>query len=434
MSYRIVIVFFLLASLFARPARAQEATLTPEQLQQMAPQSLGMHTLDGAKPAQPLTQQIKSAPPDQSSAFDNLKPNYVKPSDPLPQTDIHVEHMGQSIIDQQIIHEPGLDAIRPASTSTTFGVISPSPPPQAPAPKLPAPSLSSAAKNADFSELRRGDTSVVVQVVDPLRVRMTDGRMIQLSGIDIPDLDPYEPGPVAIAARDLLKELLEGKQARLYVTKNPSSGRISRMGDMLAHLETVEDGFWVQGVLVAAGLARVRPSDRNTEMAVPMMKLEEQAREEKKGLWADPRYGILTPDTAAKADNNWGIVDGTVYSANLNRNTVYLDFDVDWHTDFTVAIDGNVRRSLEAAGIDALSLGGKHVRVRGWIRDYNGPFMDLENAVWLEILSDAPAGQSVKFSGTQGSPAASEANPALAPAAGDSGPYRGPIPLRITPQ
>ncbi|HTK84566.1 MAG TPA: thermonuclease family protein [Patescibacteria group bacterium] len=432
MSHRIVISFFVLASVFAFTARAQDTSISPEQLQQIAPQNLGMHTLEGAAPTQPLTQQIKNAPPDQSSAFDNLKPNYIRPPDQLPSTDIRVQHMGQSILDQQIIHEPGLDP--PAATSTTFGVISASPPPAPAAPQLRAPSLSSAAKNTDFADLRRGDTSVVGQVVDPLRVRMTDGRMIQLTGVDIPDLDPYEPGPAAIAARDLLKELLEGKQVRLYVTKNPASGRISRMGDMLAHLETLEDGYWVQGVLIAAGLARVRPSDRNIEMAVPMMKLEDQARAEKKGLWADPRYGILTPDTAKKAENNWGIVDGTVYSANLNRNTVYLDFDVDWHTDFTVAIDGNVRRALEAAGIDALGLGGKHIRVRGWIRDYNGPFMDLENAVWLEVLTDAPVGQQVKVSDGRSAAPVDQTAPAVAPEAGDSTPGRGPVPIHIAPR
>jgi hypothetical protein len=271
---------------------------------------------------------------------------------------------------------------------------------------------------------------------------MIDGRMIQLSSLDIPDLDPYEPGPVAVAARDLLKEMLEGKKVRLYVTKNAGSGRMSRMGDMLAHLQTLEDGYWVQGVLLAAGLGRVRPTERNIEMAVPMMKLEAQARAEKKGLWADPRYSILSPDTAAKAENGWGIVEGTVYSTNLNRNTVYLDFDVDWHTDFTVSIDADTRHALTAAGIDALSLGGKHVRVRGWIRDYNGPFMELENPVWLEIVSGTPdqMANSVQTPdvpppayATQAAPASGRSETSLAPAAAEEPRTRGPIPIHVAP-
>lgn len=430
-----VIAFFLIASVFALPARAQETTVTPEQLQQlMAPQqqNLGMHTLQGSAPGQPLTRQIKSTTPDQTSAFDKLKPNYVKSPDQLPQTDIRIQHMGQNIIDQQIIRGPDSEAMRPAAASTTFGVISASPPPVAPKPDLPAPSLSSAAKSADFSELRRGDTSVVGQVVDPLRVRMRDGRMIQLSSLEIPDLDPYEPGPVAIAARDLLKEILEGKQVRLYVTKTAGSGRMSRMGDMLAHLQTLEDGYWIQGVLLAAGLARVRPTERNIEMAIPMMKLEAQARSEKKGLWADPHYSVLTPNTAAKAENGWGIVEGTIYSANLNRNTVYLDFDVDWHTDFTVAIDADVRRALTSAGIDTLNLAGKHVRVRGWIRNYNGPFMELENPVWMEILSGAAPEQSAQ-TGVPDAPPPAYATQA-APASGENPRTRGPIPIHVAPQ
>ena len=42
------------------------------------------------------------------------------------------------------------------------------------------------------------------------------------------------------------------------------------MGDTLAHLETHDGNLWVQGALLAAGLARVRPTERNPEMAAQM--------------------------------------------------------------------------------------------------------------------------------------------------------------------
>lgn len=244
----------------------------------------------------------------------------------------------------------------------------------------------------DFAEMRQMDTAGIDQVIDPLRISLKDGRIVQLSGIDIPGLNadnPDETGDIAFAAFAFLKGRLANKQARLYQTKNTKEGRTNRMGYQLAHLALSGDkGEWVQGTLLAAGLARIRPSERNPEMAMQMLALEEKARREKKGLWADPRYAVMTPDTAAQGLNGWGVVEGTVHATAMNNNTIYLNFGPDWKSDFTVGIDPGVRKKLAAAGIDPLSLGGRNMRVHGWIRDYNGPFIDLLSPVWMEMLTD----------------------------------------------
>ena len=113
---------------------------------------------------------------------------------------------------------------------------------------------------------------------------------------------------------------------------------------------------------------------------------DEEARQAKRGLWANPKYAVATPDTARNFENDWAIVEGTVYGTALNNNMLYLNFGPDWHTDFTIAINSAVRRDMEVAHIDPLSLSNKRVRVRGWLRDYNGPYMELDNVVWLETI------------------------------------------------
>jgi micrococcal nuclease len=365
--HRIVIAFSLLASLLMPPpARAQSAA--PE-----------MHILQSKAVEQPMTKQ-----PDQD--FSTMKQKLTAGPEPLAQPKIPAVHMGQHMIDAPQIESPSLpSAIRPWT---------PAPPetPDAPG-ALPTakPAMPGTLQEADFSELRQAGTAIGEQAIDPLRLHLKDGRVILLAGIEIPDYDSYEPGPISLAARDLLKEMAEGERIRLFVTKDASSGRLSRMGDMLAHIEVQKEKKWVQGALLAAGLARVRPARRNTEMAGPMLALEDQARRVKKGLWADPRFAVLTPETAAKGENNWGIVEGTVYSASTNRNIVYLQFGSDWHNDFTVALSSDIRRAFEKVGTDPLSLGGKKIRVRGWLREYNGPYLELENTAWLQILSPAPA-------------------------------------------
>ena len=238
------------------------------------------------------------------------------------------------------------------------------------------------------------DTASVDQVIDPLRIRLKNRRIIQLAGIAIPDLDAYEPGEVSIAARDYLDKLLANRQVRLYQTKQDRKGRVNRMGYHLGHLVIPGEETWVQGALLVQGLAMVRPGERNPEMAAQMIALEDAARAAKKGLWADGRHALLTPETAAKGLNNWGMVEGRVHAAAMNQNVLYLNFGPDWRSDFTIVVNGDVRRDLTKRGIDPLNLGGKTVRARGWLEDYNGPSLELANAVWLEVISaeDSPTG------------------------------------------
>lgn len=230
-------------------------------------------------------------------------------------------------------------------------------------------------------------------VLDPLRIRLLDQRIIQLSGIDIPDLTPYDTGDLGAAAMELMAAKLVNKTVQIYQAQDSAKGRTNRMGYELAHLVEKNDGWWVQGALLDAGLARVRPSSVNIEMAAPMAQIELEARNAKKGLWESEDYAVLTPDNAANALNGWAIVEGTVKATAMMKNNVFLNFGPDWRSDFTVGIPPAVRRTLTNAGIDPLQYAHKTIRVRGWIEDYNGPYIELMDPVWIEILP-APSEQA----------------------------------------
>jgi hypothetical protein len=180
--------------------------------------------------------------------------------------------------------------------------------------------------------------------------------------------------------------LLEGKQIRLYETQSQQSGRTTSMGYTLAHMVAHEDDSWIQGALLAQGLARIRPSARNTDMAAQMMAMEDQAREAKRGLWAQAdKYALLNPDNAGQHLNDWAVVEGRVVNVATSNNIVYLNFGPDWRTDFTISIEPDVRKEMDAKGLDPQSLQGKTVRVHGWLESYNGPHIRLNHAVWLEV-------------------------------------------------
>lgn len=246
-----------------------------------------------------------------------------------------------------------------------------------------------AAGTADFSSLLPPEQVLVAQVIDPLRLRLADGRVVQLAGIEIPDLDPLEPGENAAAALAALKPLLENRQARLYLTRDSRKGRINRMGHTLAHVQTGgETPIWVQGYLLAAGHARLRAPASNPEMNDAMAAIEAAARAENMGIWADPAYAVRGPDNAGELIGRYGIVEGTVRAVGVQNNVIYLNFGADWRTDFTIGLESDARRALMRTGIDPQQLGGRRVRVRGWVENYNGPYIRLNDIMTLTFIDE----------------------------------------------
>lgn len=247
-----------------------------------------------------------------------------------------------------------------------------------------------AAPATDFSELKLTGTGRVDKVIDALTIVLKDGKIIRLSSIDIPGFVYPEPSETSFQAKEALEKLFTNdSEVILFQTKKPKVGRENRMGHLLAHLQTKKDGIWVQGHMVENGFARVAPAPRNFELSVPMYALEAKARKEKKGLWADDAYPVLQHTDAMQANGSFAVIEGTIQKAASVKNDVYLNFGSDWRKDFTIQVKPPVRKQLVHAGIDPLALNGKKVRVRGWVREYNGPLIELNHPASLELLENS---------------------------------------------
>lgn len=228
--------------------------------------------------------------------------------------------------------------------------------------------------------------SGVRAVIDPLTILLDDGRTARLSAIDVPDADPYAAGDIAVKATEMLRAFLTDQKVRLYVTPDARTGRMNRMGHVLTHLERVTDGAWVQGFLIAQGLARVRTNAETPQMNEPMLTLERAAREAKTGLWADPDFAVRTPKTIGKQTDNFQIVEGAIETVSTTRNQIYMNFGKNWKTDFTAGLTQQARSLFSKQGLKPLQWGGRRVRVRGWVREWNGPYMEIESPESIEFL------------------------------------------------
>lgn len=239
----------------------------------------------------------------------------------------------------------------------------------------------------DFKQLRRADQIKIITIIDPQTVQLSDGRIMKFSGIEFPDYNAEAPGPYSLIAMRILKDMVRGKDVQLYVTRKDGAGRSNRMGQMLAQVERRGDHAWVQGLLLALGLARVRTQAVNPEMADQMLALEQNARKDKIGLWSNPAYGVIKPEQAGERIGSVQIVAGKIMSVSLKNNRVFLNFGSDWREDFTVTIAPESKRLFTRGGIDLLQLGGRAVRVRGWLQPRNGPSMEIDHPEAMEILS-----------------------------------------------
>lgn len=249
--------------------------------------------------------------------------------------------------------------------------------------------VANALDSNDLQNLDDAGTFRVEKVIDPLTIQLDNKELVSLVGLDIPDFNPHSPGPIATLATDVLKDYMLNEEMRVYRTKNRNTGRSNRMGHRLYHLIRDRDNGWVQGTMLKTGLARVRTTKDNPELAAAMYAAEDTARRDNLGLWAMPDYPVFNAndeENANKAINSFSVLRGTVRRAMRKQSRIYINFGRNWRKDFTIQIPSSDLRSFQKKNMDPLNIEGKMVEVRGWVKDYNGPYIEIDHPERLRIL------------------------------------------------
>lgn len=226
----------------------------------------------------------------------------------------------------------------------------------------------------------------VARVVNGNTVVLADGRSLRLAGIQAPRLalrQGQKSWPMAAAARRALLGLAGGKAIRLY----ERGRRIDRYGRLIGHATVGQaPRIWLQGRLLARGLARVRTYPDNAHFAAKMLAIERQARAARRGIWAHDFYRVRFHRRLRGLLDTFQLVEGRVLQVAETRRWIYLNFDADWRRDFTVSIDRQSRRRFRKAGIKLKDYEGKRVRVRGWLFRRNGPMIQATHPAQIEVL------------------------------------------------
>ena len=81
----------------------------------------------------------------------------------------------------------------------------------------------------------------------------------------------------------------------------------------------------------------------------------------------------------------FALVEGRVLSVRESGATSYVNFGRRWTEDFTVTILKRNERNFTAAGLEPKKLAGRQIRVRGWIEERGGPWIEATRAEQIEF-------------------------------------------------
>ena len=82
------------------------------------------------------------------------------------------------------------------------------------------------------------------------------------------------------------------------------------------------------------------------------------------------------------------LVEGRVLKTARVKGRIYLNFGDDWQDDFTIMFEPAALRRFRAAGIDPLDYQGRRLRVRGWVKSWNGPLILATHPEQIEVLDE----------------------------------------------
>jgi endonuclease YncB( thermonuclease family) len=200
-------------------------------------------------------------------------------------------------------------------------------------------------------------------VVDGDSVILTDQRQVRLIGINAPEFGKqHKPDePLATAARDRLRQLVQGKAVRLLLEVE----RHDRYGRWLAHLQ-LPDGTSVEETLLQEGLASAIAIPPNIGQVRQLFEAEAAARAARRGLWNLSCSTPLPAELLTTAHTGFRFVRGRVTHIGHSQKYLYFEMGPQFalriaHTDWKQYFSGRPEDWRDT-----------QIEARGWISEQNG--------------------------------------------------------------
>jgi hypothetical protein len=135
----------------------------------------------------------------------------------------------------------------------------------------------------------------------------------------------------------------------------------------------LKDSRWVQGELV-----------RNAQaIPYPYPKEENHIRD----LYVLENPHPLSALSDQIKPDGFAIIKGHVVDVAIIKGTTYLNFGANWRDDFTIRINRNKEKLFKSYGLDLNTLKGRHIQIRGWVINQNGPMIVAEHPTQIQLIA-----------------------------------------------
>lgn len=228
-----------------------------------------------------------------------------------------------------------------------------------------------------------GDTAHVTGLGADGSLTLDDGRHFAPDRIALPTrLEPSRK--VIEAAGGAVTATLGGRTITFSRAQTDRHGRL--VGEAVM-TDGPDAGADIATILVAAGAAF---TDAQGPCAAALLSAEAQAREARRGLWAEPG-AIASATDEAEMSRRLGlytVTEGRILSVGVRRERTYLNFGESWRRDFTLMVPTRDFAIILGQGQDPVILRGARIRARGVVREQGGPAIMIRSQADIERLSD----------------------------------------------
>ena len=252
--------------------------------------------------------------------------------------------------------------------------------------------LSRSTAIAETSCPTSGDAPSTIASVEPrLEIKLSDGRLLRLIGLD-PALQTPDDPDGAETSRAKLATLVVGRA----VTVRPIQAMPDRWGRLPAQifLADAPDGGGIAAAAIRDGLGRYLAEPAAHGCHDALVAAETKARDGKLGLWADPYYAVLSVDDRAGFNERSGTIilaEGRLTAVMPGPYRTKLRFAArDQATRGGRTLDAVIlprpMKTFEAQRVDFKALIGRTLRLRGLLDQRFGPQVELNGPDDLDVV------------------------------------------------
>lgn len=220
-------------------------------------------------------------------------------------------------------------------------------------------------------------------------IRLKDGRVLRLAGIDWPAKDQAEQRSV-LRLRWAQIVMQDGVPRRLSAQ---IAGERDRWGRQAAQIfvsgSGSETAFWMQGGLLSSGLATAWPEPAMTICWAAALAAEERARVARAGLWSDFHHHDGSGLLRARGENPMSrrvVFESRVASVRPGRRVTFVNFAGPCDRTPSWMLSARQIRDFRKAGRDPAIFVGKRLRVRAELEQLPRPRLSVAGPQAVDIL------------------------------------------------